>query len=358
MSGQQAPQPDDPAGQGKRGDGPAWLVRLARMFGALRPEHDELAQRDEVERRILGGPRKYNLEQLLSETGMDPDTATRLWRSMGFAAVEPDSVVFTDGDRRALTEVQTLRSELLVPMEVQEAVTRTIGQAMAGLADWQIEMLYQLIESGAAGVGEDQVIDFGSRILPLVQRMQTYIWRRHLAAATGRLLRHGPDDSDTRELTIGFADMVGFTRATRRMTPLELTRLIESFQSVAAEAVSECHGRVVKTVGDEVLFCTEHPQDGAEIALRLIERLAELDSLPELRIGLALGPVVTRFGDVYGEVVNIAARLTTHARPGRILVDRNFALALDGHQDYRLRQRRPLSVRGYRHLTPWGLTRA
>lgn len=327
------------------------------MFEALRPNPDERKRRDEVEERILGGPRRYNLEQVLGGTGMDPEVATRLWRSMGFAAVEPDEMVFTDGDREAIVQVQNLRSELLVPLEVQEAVTRTIGQAMAGLADWQVEMVYQLIQTGPTEVDESEIIDLGSRILPLLQRMQTYIWRRHLAAATGRLLRHLPDDSETRNLTIGFADMVGFTRATRRMTPVELTRLIEGFQSVAAQVVSESNGRVVKTVGDEVLFSAQRPQDGAEIALQLVERLAENDSLPELRIGVAVGPVVTRFGDVYGEVVNIAARLTTHARPGRILVDRNLALALEGHQGYRLRQRRPLSVRGYRHLAPWGLTR-
>ncbi len=343
---------------GNGGHEPAWLVRLARMFEALRPHPDELKRREEVEERILGGPRTYTLGELLGETGMDTETATRLWRSMGFAAVEPDEVVFTDGDREALAQVQELRTEHLVPMEVLEAVTRTIGQAMAGLADWQVEMIYQLIDSGSAEVDENEIIDLGSRILPLIQRMQTYIWRRHLAAATGQLLRHRPEDAETRNLSIGFADMVGFTRATRRMTPLELTRLIEGFQSVAAQVVSDSHGRVVKTVGDEVLFSTEHPHDGAEIALQLVERLAEIDSLPELRIGLAVGPVVTRFGDVYGEVVNIAARLTTHAKPGRILVDRNFALALEGYPGYRLRQRRPLSVRGYRHLAPWGLTRA
>lgn len=337
---------------------PVWLTRLSRMFEALRPNVDKVERRQETEERILGGPRRYNLEQLVAETGMEAESATRLWRSMGFASVEPDEVVFTDGDREALAQVQQLRSELLVPLEVQEAVTRTIGQAMAGLADWQVEMVYQLLVSDPGEVDEDRVIDLGSRIIPMIQRMQIYIWRRHLAAATGRLLSHLPEESETRNLTVGFADMVGFTRATRRMTPMELTRLIEDFQSVAAEVVSEGHGRVVKTVGDEVLFSTEHPHDGAEIALQLIERLAENDSLPELRIGLAVGPVVTRFGDVYGEVVNIASRLTSQARPGRILVDRNLALALEGREDYRLRQRRPMSVRGYRHLTPSGLTRA
>jgi adenylate cyclase len=73
---------------------------------------------------------------------------------------------------------------------------------------------------------------------------------------------------------------------------------------------------------------------------------------------LAVGDVVTRFGDVYGEAVNIAARLTTHARPGRILVDRNLAAALEHDSRFELRTRRPLAVRGYRHLQQWELARS
>jgi adenylate cyclase len=328
------------------------------LFDITRADSDELRTHARVEELVLGGPRRYTQTELLAKTGMDPDIAARLWRSMGFAEVGPDEVVFTDGDREAVAQMEVLRAEGLVPDDVQEAVIRTIGQAMAGLADWQVEMLYQLLDSGPTDVDEAQIIDLGSRLLPMIQQMQTYIWRRHLAATAGRLLTHLPEEADTRNLVVGFADMVGFTRTTRRLTPAELTSLIDGFQSVAVEVVSGQHGRVVKTVGDEVLFVTEDAANGAEIALQLLERVAENKTLPELRIGLAYGSVVTRYGDVYGEVVNIAARLTTHAKPGRILVDRNFAGALEGDQGFRLRQRRPLSVRGYRHLQPWGLTRA
>jgi adenylate cyclase len=127
---------------------------------------------------------------------------------------------------------------------------------------------------------------------------------------------------------------------------------------VATDVVATCRGRVVKTVGDEVLFVADAAPDCVEIALQLVERLAAAPSLPELRIGLAVGEVVTRFGDVYGEAVNIAARLTAHARPDRILVDRNLAAALEHDPRFRLHSRRPLAVRGYRHLQQWELTRA
>jgi adenylate cyclase len=179
-----------------------------------------------------------------------------------------------------------------------------------------------------------------------------------------------PEESDTRDLVVGFADMVEFTRTTRELSPSELTDLIDQFQAVTAEVVTRQHGRVVKHIGDEVLYTAEEPAAGAEIAVELMERLADIDTAPELRIGMAVGPVVTRFGDVYGEVVNVAARLTDHGPPGRILVDRHLAAALgtlaevlhldrvaprrpaarptaQGTNRYRVKRRRRLRVHGY-----------
>jgi adenylate cyclase len=70
---------------------------------------------------------------------------------------------------------------------------------------------------------------------------------------------------------------------------------------------------------------------------------------------MALGRVLIRFGDVYGPAVNLAARLTSLARPGTVLVDRELARALRGEDAYRLHPRRPATVRGYAHLRSWSL---
>jgi len=338
-----------------------WLGRFARLFdlgATAEQEGGEDVQYRRVEELIMGGPRRYTRNQLLEESGMDPEMMVQLWRSLGFAEVPDDEVVFTEGDRAALRQLETLRMAGLIPAEVENAVARSVGQAMAGLADWQIEMLYQLVDYGHRGVDEGEMLDLAERVIPLFEQMQGYVWRRHLAAAAGRLLAVMPGESKTRTLTVGFADLVGFTRATRRLSPAELTTLIGDFQGIAAQVVAACRGRVVKTVGDEVLFVADTPEDGVEIALQLADQLAETPALPQLHIGLAVGEVVARFGDVFGEAVNIAARLTTHARPGRILVDRNLAAALEHDSRFQLRTRRPLAVRGYRHLQQWELTRA
>jgi len=337
----------------------SWLNRLSRLLGGGRSGRaagDETRPRH-VEELLLAGPRRFTKRELVALSGLDSEFADRLWRSLGFAEVGDDEVVFTEGDRAALGEFQTLRQSGLIPDDVKEAMSRSVGQAMAGLADWQVEMLYQFVGYGHGAVSDEEIYELGERVIPLLEELQTYVWRRHLAAAAIRLLHEQPEDADTRIQTVGFAELVDFSRTTRRVGPAELTDLIEDFHRIANEVVAAQRGRVVKTVGDEVMFVADHPEEGAEIALRLLERLADAPRLPQLRIGLAEGSVVCRFGDVYGEVVNIASRLTSHAHPGRVLVERNLATALREDDRFAVRMRRALAVRGYRHLQTWGLTR-
>jgi adenylate cyclase len=107
-----------------------------------------------------------------------------------------------------------------------------------------------------------------------------------------------------------------------------------------------------------VLFVADNAVDGAEIALALLDAADDDDRLPQLRIGLALGPVVSRLGDVFGQTVNIASRLTSLARTGSVLVDLGMSEALENDDRYALKPLRPASVRGYHHLRSWRLRRA
>jgi adenylate cyclase len=87
-----------------------------------------------------------------------------------------------------------------------------------------------------------------------------------------------------------------------------------------------------------------------------VERAEADEQFPDVRVGLAHGPVLARLGDVFGSTVNIAARLTSVARPARVLVDADLAELLD-HEEFRLRRTRRVSVKGYEHLEPWSLKR-
>lgn len=319
------------------------------------PAEDSAALR--VEEIILRAPRKYTRPDILRLTGMSEERARRLWRALGFADVGDDrAVVFTDRDLEAVDRLEELRATGLVSTDLQDAVIRSMAQAMAGLADWQVGYIYHVL----AGQGDDPKkwpVNLRT-LLPELEGLQDYIWRRHLAVAAGRLIASAPHEGDVRTLAVGCVDLVGFTRTVRRITPTQLVELVELFHGMAADTIAAHRGRLVKTVGDAVLFVTDQPADSARVTLDLLDRTAGVELLPELRSGLAFGPVLTRFGDIYGEVVDSASQLCAHARPGRILIDEAMAESLRESEDFSLRIRRPVARRGSPRLASWGLRRA
>jgi adenylate cyclase len=157
---------------------------------------------------------------------------------------------------------------------------------------------------------------------------------------------------------IGFADIVGYTRQTRSLTQGELARLVDVFEERALAIVTAHDGRIIKSIGDEILFAADRPEDTAHIALELVEEHLHDEDFPQLRVGVAWGPVLNRLGDVFGPTVNIAARLTSVSRPGRVLADKDLADALQDDADFKLRRMRRTSVKGYRRLEPWKLRRS
>jgi adenylate cyclase len=307
----------------------------------------------EFEEALLGGQRKYTRLQVAEAAGVSPDRTHRLWTAMGFASVGDEDAVFTDGDIEALRVWKVLLETGAFDPGAEVSAARTIGQTVSRLAEWQVQEVMARVRE--ANGTEADVAQLASVLLPVIEGLQSYVWRRHLAAAAGRMLSESPAEMSTQTLTVGFADIVGFTSTTRHANIEELTELLESFEENAAEAIAEFRGRVVKTVGDEVLFVADTARDAALIAVRLADPNRDDDGLPTLRVGLAMGPVLSRFGDVYGSTVNVAARLTALARPGTILVDRTVAAELDDDPDFRLRSRRPSSVRGFSRLRSWSL---
>ena len=139
-----------------------------------------------------------------------------------------------------------------------------------------------------------------------------------------RALSVDRDEFAARTMAVGFADLVGFTSLTRELDDSRLGALVEGFESMASDVVASVGARLVKTIGDEVLFVADDAATAAEVALNC-RAAARARGAPDLRVGLASGTVLSRLGDVYGEPVNIAARLTSIARPGSVLVDRELA---------------------------------
>lgn len=323
----------------------------------------------EVERNLLGGEVKYTRGQVAEVSGIPLERAQRLWVAMGFARdADPDVPMFTDVDVAALQAITSLVSRGIIDPELEVSVTRALGQSFSRLAEWQLGLLNSHIVDRVRAHGPDRSVDVhavaaeaalvAEQMLPTLEKLQSYVWRRHLASNAARFLDHRGADSDSRTLTIGFADMVGYTSLTRRLDITELTELLEFFESTVTTVIGQDRGWVIKNLGDEVLFAVDDSIDAARIALALQDAAASTEELPSLRIGLARGEVLVRFGDVYGPVVNIAARLTGAARPGTVLVDENLAEELGEVPDLRLRSLRSLRVRGYSHLRAHALRRS
>jgi adenylate cyclase len=319
------------------------------------PEPDLAALQKDFEQALLGGERKFTRIEVSQRAGISIERAERMWHALGFATLPDDEVAFTDGDVEALRLVAALEEDGFIDPSVESSLARKLGQTQSRLASWQSAMFLELL--GRSKLSADDAIEVASLLLPAMERLQTYVWRRHLAAAAGRAVA-GSDELARGLRVVGFADIVSYTRLTRRLSEAELGRLIERFEGMAADVVALNGGRVIKSIGDEVLFVADTPAEGAAIALALQDKVTEAGDLPELRIGLAYGTILIRLGDVYGEVVNLASRLTSEAKPGRVLADRELAAALDGHPDYRLRKLRRVSVRGYHHLSPYAVQRA
>ncbi|MDQ2750070.1 MAG: adenylate/guanylate cyclase domain-containing protein [Actinomycetota bacterium] len=317
---------------------------------------------ERFERTLLGGPRRYVRAQLSASAGIDPAEARTIWRALGFATVSDDDVVFTDGDISALRDAKSLSEDLGIDGEMLTAMTRILGQTFSRLAAWQGQLLVELVSSRPDLLtSEEALTGYLEALLPTIEAIQTFVWRRQMAAYFSRIVSHATGemaDSGGATSVVGFADMSGFTTLTRKASEAELREVLEAFESLATEAVGGHGGRIVKTIGDEVLFVADNPVAGAEIALEL-QAVANADErLPPLRVGLAAGPVVNRLGDVYGSTVNIASRLTSLCRPGWVLVDRVMAESLRDDERFVLRGRRPESVRGYHHLRQWRLRAA
>jgi adenylate cyclase len=156
---------------------------------------------------------------------------------------------------------------------------------------------------------------------------------------------------------VGFADLVSFTALVGRLSEGELARVVQRFEALASDVVTAHGGRVIKTVGDEVLFVAIGGAPAAAIALDLVEAMAEDDVLPDVRVGMASGRVISRLGDVFGTTVNRASRLTALARPRTVLVDDAMVASLANTSGFEMSALRRRTLRGIGPMTPWVLRR-
>ncbi|MFC7358992.1 adenylate/guanylate cyclase domain-containing protein [Nocardioides astragali] len=316
-----------------------------------------------MEAYLLGEEPTLTRVQVAERAGVPLELAVTLWHQLGFPHRGDDDIAFTESDVEALRMSADLVEIGILPAESQAALVRTWGRSYARLAEWQTTLLAGLAVEG--GDPATSLTELATEVLPRVEALQTYVWRRHLASATQHLLQDTSTLTQAESrLSVCFVDIVGYTTQSRSLDGAALVEWVDRFEQDTTTLVVDHAGQVIKTIGDEVLFTVADPAAAVSIALTLTERGADpADPFPAVRAGIAHGAVVRRLGDVFGSTVNAASRLTSAARPGTVLVDAGVHEALarassEGESDdeesmWRWRRLRRVSAKGFDHLEAW-----
>ena len=270
---------------------------------------------------------RYSLDEVARRAGVDPSTAQRLWRAMGFPDPPADEPLAGELDVDAL---QLATSQMADADGVDNGVrqTRIYAAAVSRITELWVDELRRALDEGLP------LADAAEAALPMFDLERSnlllgYVHRRLLAAGLRRELASRSTGLRAAR-AVAFADLVGFTTLTERLGPLELSKVIEAFEALAYDTVAVYGGRVVKTIGDEVLYTSEEPAKVLDISEAMLDDAGSL-GLPDLRIGIDCGTAVWYEGDLYGPAVNRAARIVAEAPPGAVVASRSFAEATEDH---------------------------
>jgi adenylate cyclase len=298
---------------------------------------------------LLGEVPGLTAEQVAERAGMPVEQARRLWRILGFPE-HGDAPAYTTADVASLRSVVRILGDGIVDLDVVYNVARGVGLTMARLAEWEVGTLVQRLDEVYAASGSPEDGDAATWLMhkygAAFEELLIYSWRRHLAASLARMesVRAIDDDPRSTDLTVGFADIVGFTALSNELSRDRIGDLVELFESRCGDVISAQRGRLIKSMGDAVLFVNDDPLRAFATAEGIINVIGRDSRMPDVRVGLATGSVVLRLGDVFGPPVNLASRLTNVARRNRIIVDATTAELLPSDQI----ESRPLPARPVR----------
>jgi adenylate cyclase len=291
--------------------------------------------------RLRPGP-KLTLAEVAEKAGMSSEAVDQIRRAAGFPPVGPVERLFTEGDANSFAAFA-----FAVDMFGERAMlqfTRVTGAAMATIAETAIWSFLTNVEAplmeregtelelAQANLQASQVMDTAPAVLETIFRVHV-----ETAIRRTRQTRLQYRSYEGAHLAVGFVDLVGFTSISQELAPHELREVIDEFESQAFNIVSEHDGRIVKFIGDEVMFVALDGRSACEVALELLETFGKQERAIQPRGGLAVGELLTAAGDYFGPVVNAASRIAELAVPNEILVttetrnaaEPSFGLAFD-----------------------------
>ena len=303
---------------------------ISEWLGTL----DERAVTQVLEVYLPTEAEEFSLTDVARTSGIEIGRLRLFWQALGMPHTPDDATQLTAQDAELISTFASFFIERTREQGVGLQMARVLGSNLDRIASAQVDSLVARVL--LSGTAVEAAAERSEEFAELMPRLLELTWRRHLANATRRRLLR-PTVGDTANLCVGFADMVGFTARAQELNQLELARVVGFFEAEAYEVVTAGGGRVVKTIGDEVMFVAEDVRSGASIAVDLAQRFSNDPTLPALHVGLASGPVIQRRGDVYGPTVNLAARIVSVALPGSVLVSEEIHDRLVDDPDFDFR---------------------
>ena len=316
-----------------------------------------------AERMLIPSRRRFTRGQVAEMTGVELPKLDRFWRALGFANVDDEDPAFTDLDLEAVRLFRSVQTLGATDTETAVQLARVMGSSMARIAEAELvpgNMVSSEIDPVLSAEAFASVADV---TIPAMAKLLEYVWRRQLAAGIQRnmLLRsHGLAPGQSPVLAVGFADMVGFTLLSQHLSDEELAAVVRRFEEISHDIVTAARGRVVKMIGDEVMFVVDGVAEAAGIGLDLADAYADDDLLSDVRVGLAVGPVLVRDGDYFGPTVNLAHSIVKIGNPGTVLMSDEFKTALmaEAPGDFTAQPLRPRFLKNLGRVQLWWCGRA
>jgi adenylate cyclase len=228
-----------------------------------------------------------------------------------------------------------------LPEEGILEVARVIGMSMARLSEANQGLIGEVyLQEG------DTERDVGFRfaeiaeaLIPVLGQTMQYTFGQHLRESVKQAMISNADLEagalpGSSEIAVSFADLVDFTKLGERSEVDEIGEISGKLAEIAAD-IAEPPVRLVKMIGDEAMLVGSDPAALLDATLKLVERIDDEKSLPSLRVGVAFGEAIGRAGDWYGRPVNLASRITGHARPDSVLVTTELRDAVDGTDGFK-----------------------
>lgn len=319
-----------------------------------------------IDATVVGEP-ELDFQQLAAAVDWSEEDLTDLCLWSGILPAVAGERFYTKKDLAGLIALDAYAKRENFDKEELGTLARSISYSMERLALTQVEAIVHRLamrgmsDTAARIAAAEYAPTQNESILEQIQ----LLWQRHFAAAIHRLttetiLLRGVSDDDKQFpliVGVGYARVYDFTAKAATFDVAAYAEFVQNFNNRAADIINSGGGRVVKLMGDTVVWVTPHIEAGAEIALRLAA-LDESGFDGQLQIALTWCRVMSLHGDIFGPGVNLAAKLSEFAPANGIFIDDAAAGQFMRNPRFTITAQPEIEIRGLGQVRPWILNSA